>query len=86
MMIDDLPQDMKNEWNTYSEAEKWRMIKFYRTRRIEAICWMLDDGVPITFAKRQEVLDYIQALRDIPQNFSNPDLVQFPPEVKYETI
>jgi hypothetical protein len=67
-----------------TDAEKWVEIKTERTRRIDAIRWMLDDGVPISFAKRQEILNYIQALRDVPQTFSdNPDLVTFPEAPSY---
>lgn len=70
-----------------TQDDKWVIVKAERTRRIEAIRWMLDDGVPVLFTKRQEVLDYIQALRDIPQTFAGrPDEVTFPPEPTYESI
>jgi len=66
-----------------SDETKWILIKLERTRRIEAVEKYLRPDVPISFTKRQEIAEYIQTLRDVPQNFSNPDLVQFPLEVTY---
>jgi len=78
--------EAKIYWSDFPDMptiQKWVIVKQIRTQRIEAVEKYLRPDVPISFTKRQEIADYIQTLRDIPQNFSNPDLVQFPPEVTY---
>lgn len=56
----------------------WDDIRTQRNSLMAACDWtQLPDAV-LTFSERQLWQNYRQALRDIPQNYTNPDLVLFP--------
>lgn len=67
-------------WALYPEItdeSKWRLIKQYRNELLARCDWTQMSDAIMTFSQRQAWQDYRQALRDIPQTFSNPDLVVF---------
>lgn len=81
--------DIRAYWSDFPDmpiVQKWAIVKQVRTQRIDAIERLLHEGVPISLAKKQEIQNYIQILRDIPQTFENPDEVIFPEEPAYESI
>lgn len=65
---------------------KWRIIKQYRNELLMQSDWTQMTDAVMTFSQRQAWQDYRQALRDIPQTFTNPDDVTFPEAPTYETI
>lgn len=66
------------DFDTLTTAQKWERLKAIRNHELSACDWtQLPDAV-LTQAERTAWQVYRQALRDIPQDFSNPDLVTFP--------
>jgi len=68
-------------WNdeiNLSDANKWNLIKTYRNGYLLQCDWtQLADAV-LTDSEKIAWATYRQALRDIPQDFTNPDDVEFP--------
>lgn len=74
MRITSLPTYNKN----LSEALRWEMVKQQRDKLLQKCDWtQLPDAI-LTDAERTAWQDYRQTLRDIPQDFINPDDVIFP--------
>jgi len=75
--------------NSFDEtnSEKWNVIREQRILRFQETEWIKlrhrdqqDRGIPTTLSveQYQDWLDYWQALRDLPETYSNPDDVVFP--------
>ncbi|MGM6736604.1 tail fiber assembly protein [Vibrio parahaemolyticus] len=63
------------------EAEKtetWRLTRIQRDKLITETDWTQIPDAQISDEKKAEFLAYRQALRDIPQTYSNPDDVVWP--------
>lgn len=60
-----------------SENEKWETIKKYRNKLLLNVSWVSISDT-LTNSEREDGLDYIQKLKDIPQDFENADDVIFP--------
>ncbi len=64
----------------------WVKVREQRNKKIEAFRWKIDrqrDLIDLGLADPSTLtplLQYVQALRDIPQNFADPFLVVFPDE------
>ena len=70
------------DFDTLTTEQKWQRIKAIRNYELSECDWtQLPDAV-LTPAERTAWQDYRQSLRDIPQDFINPDLVTFPREPK----
>jgi hypothetical protein len=61
----------------HTADEKWQIIKATRNKILLNVGWVLTSNT-LTDIEREAGLDYIQALKDIPQDFVNPDDVVFP--------
>ena len=57
---------------------KWITIKHTRNQLLATSDWTQANDAVLTPAERTAWQDYRQTLRDIPQDFINPDLVTFP--------
>lgn len=61
-----------------TNEEKLRMIRAWRNPLLQQCDWtQLPDAI-LTIDEKQAWQDYRQTLRDIPQDFLNPDDVVFP--------
>ena len=58
-------------------------IRAERNRKLAETDWMVLPDVPIRQAEREAVLQYRQALRDIPQQRGFPEVVIWPDITKY---
>lgn len=74
----DLFTDGIYPWSQMTEADKWANIKAERNRLLQECDWTQVKDIVMTEAEITAWQDYRQALRDIPQDFSSPDLVYFP--------
>jgi len=63
--------------NPKNEQEKWMIVKRIRNKLLLNVGWVTTSST-LTDNERDAGLDYIQALKDIPQDFINPDDVVFP--------
>lgn len=61
-----------------TEQDKWDLIKRVRDELLTQSDWHITYATEKGTAVPQNVLDYRQALRDIPQIFQNPEDVVFP--------
>lgn len=59
-------------------ALKWIEIRKYRDYLISLTDWTQIPDAPLSADKKGEFATYRQALRDIPQNVGDPDLVVWP--------
>ena len=57
---------------------KWNNIKIVRNSKIAATDWTQMPDVPLTAEQKAAFAAYRQTLRDIPQTYSDPDLVEWP--------
>ncbi|MCG7551576.1 tail fiber assembly protein [Pseudoalteromonas sp. Of7M-16] len=57
---------------------KWRGIRDERDRKIASSDWTQMPDAPLDDVKKSEFTAYRQALRDVPQKFSDPDAVTWP--------
>lgn len=57
---------------------EWNEVRIARDALIEATDWTQVTDCPLSDEKKTEFLAYRQALRDIPQNYSDPDAVVWP--------
>ncbi len=62
---------------TFLDA-KWIELKRVRERLLKEIDWTQMPDSPLTAEQKQAFADYRQALRDLPQQFDNPDDVVWP--------
>lgn len=60
------------------EGERWEEVRTDRDRRISATDWTQMPDAPLTAEQKAAFADYRQTLRDIPQTYSDPDLVEWP--------
>jgi hypothetical protein len=59
-------------------SEKWAEVRVRRDRLMSACDWTQLPDAALTAQQKLDWADYRQALRDIPQDFGNPDDVIFP--------
>lgn len=69
-----IPNETTLEWE-YSEELHWRKIRNRRDVLLSSTDWAV---LPDSPYNTQALLDYRQALRDLPQTFTNPDDVVWP--------
>ncbi|EII3108127.1 phage tail assembly chaperone [Vibrio parahaemolyticus] len=60
------------------ENQQWSDIRVQRDARMAEVDWTQTLDCPLPDEKKAEFADYRQALRDIPQTYSNPDDVVWP--------
>lgn len=65
------------DWNFMNNTQKWEQIKYQRNLYLQQSDWTQLPDTTLTEEKKQEWQNYRQALRDIPQNFQNPDDVVY---------
>lgn len=65
-----------------SEALKWQRVREIRDDLLARVDYIKTSDT-LTDAEREDGLIYIQALKDVPQNFANPDDVVFPAPPEY---
>ena len=71
-------------WSEWPETEvcpdniKWGAIRSYRQRLLSESDWTQLPDTPFTLEERQAWANYRQALRDLPEDFGDPDNVDFP--------
>lgn len=63
--------------NPKNEQEKWFIVKRIRNKLLLNVGWVKTSDT-LTDIEREAGLNYIQLLKDIPQDFVNPDDVVFP--------
>ena len=66
------------EHNNLTDEQKWAIIKNDRNALLLASDWTQVLDAPLTIEQRTAWSAYRQSLRDIPQEFDNPDYVVFP--------
>ena len=62
------------------DGNKWNLIRDYRSTLLARSDWSQLGDAPFTAEEKNAWTAYRQALRDIPQDFVNPDEVMFPQE------
>jgi hypothetical protein len=60
------------------DEEKWSLIRLYRANLLTQSDWTQLGDAPFTAAQKDAWTAYRQALRDIPQDYPNPDDAMFP--------
>lgn len=60
------------------DGERWGEIRVLRDQLISETDWTQASDAPLTAEKKSEFTAYRQALRDIPQIYSDPDAVVWP--------
>ncbi len=70
-----IPQD---ELDAAWTSQLWDDIRANRDRLIQETDWTQTLDCPLSDEKKAEFLAYRQALRDIPQTYSDPDAVIWP--------
>ena len=68
----------KNELMTEEIERKWKEIKAKRNGLLKESDWAVLPDSPLSEEDIELVKQYRQALRDLPQTYSNPDEVVFP--------
>lgn len=71
----DFPSDVVDE---AVKQAKWVIVRAERDRLISQCDWTQMPDAPLDEAKKAEFTAYRQALRDIPQTYSDPDAVVWP--------
>ncbi|WP_241906040.1 tail fiber assembly protein [Vibrio cyclitrophicus] len=56
----------------------WDEIRLKRVRLIAATDWTQTSDTPLSHDKKEEFVNYRKLLRDIPQNFNDPTMVEWP--------
>lgn len=64
------------EWEQEKPNRMWAEIRKNRNRLLQESDWTQMADIPLK--TREKYANYRTALRDIPQNFSNPEDVKFP--------
>ena len=66
-----------------SDDEKWEQVRQKRNNLLTQTDWTVLIDSPLTDEKKQEYIEYRQALRDLPSKYNNPDDVVYPdqPEI-----
>ncbi len=78
MKADAIYPEQLRPFDQMSDGKKWTYIIAYRNLILGQSDWtQLPDAV-LTLAEKSAGEDYRQALRNIPQDFVNPDDVVFP--------
>jgi hypothetical protein len=70
-------------WFDHPDPEtenKWRLVRQHRDELLTRSDWTQIPDVVLSEEKKAEWIAYRQALRDIPENYTNPDEVIFPDE------
>lgn len=75
--LDDYELNSKHKEALINEVI-WEPVRLKRDRLIRDTDWTQMTDAPLTPEKKAEFLAYRQALRDIPQTYSNPDDVVWP--------
>jgi len=65
-------------WPAVRDARAWAQVRLERDRLLTASDWTQMPDTPLTASVKQAWADYRQALRDIPQDFDNPDEIVWP--------
>lgn len=58
--------------------EKWEEIREKRNKLLSKSDWMVGNDSPLSETQKQNIIKIRKELRDIPQNYSNPNSVIFP--------
>lgn len=67
------PEEIHIEIQKMNDQEPMRLLRLERDRRLSEVDWVVVRAVSQGISLSQEWNDYMQALRDLPQN-SNPEL------------
>jgi hypothetical protein len=59
-----------------TDEEVWMQFRFWRDRELAMTDKLMAPDYPL--GNKEEWVEYRQALRDIPENFSNPREIQLP--------
>jgi len=65
-------------WPAVRDARAWAQVRAERDRLLAASDWTQMPDAPLTAEVKQAWADYRQTLRDIPQDFADPDDVVWP--------
>jgi hypothetical protein len=81
---DDTPKPTKDDldaaWPAVQAELKWKAVRAERGRRLTAWDWTALADAPLNELEREIAANYRQALRDVPQDFDDPDAVVWPQE------
>lgn len=66
------------EFENLNDEQKWSLVKQERNKLLALSDWTQILDAPMSTEQREAWGVYRQALRDVPQVFSNPDDVVFP--------
>jgi len=61
-----------------NDEEKWQIIKNIRNKMLSSSDWTQMPDAALTLTEKSAWQNYRQALRDMPQDFANPDDAIFP--------
>ena len=61
-----------------TDEQKWELIRRTRNRLLLETDWAVLEDIPFTDEEKIEIKAYRQDLRDIPQDFNDPDEVDYP--------
>ena len=59
-------------------AYKWNIIRTYRDKKLAESDWTQLGDAPLTAERKDVMTQYRQALRDLPQDYEDPDDVIIP--------
>ena len=62
--------------------QRWKIIRAERDKLLKGSDYLILADAPIDETQKQEWTTYRQALRDIPQDYDNPDEVVYPTKPK----
>lgn len=63
-----------------TDETKWYLIRSFRTELLARSDWTQIGDAPFTAEEKNAWTTYRQALRDLPQDYGNPNDVMFPEE------
>jgi hypothetical protein len=67
------------------DEEKWTAIRLHRQQLLADSDWTQLADAPITAGEKNTWTAYRQILRDLPQDYTNPDEVQIPEAPQWQT-
>ncbi len=68
-----------------STEYKWTLIRNYRSELLTKSDWTQIGDAPLSADEKNTWTQYRQLLRDIPQDYQDPDLVDFPEVPQWQT-
>jgi hypothetical protein len=71
-------QTMEAEFGPLPDENKWNILRAYRNELLAQSDWSQLGDTPFTAEQKNAWTSYRQTLRDIPQDYTNPNDAMFP--------